>query len=134
MLLKAGKKPTYATREREIFGTIVPVVPCNLHLVLMRKSVNIKLVVSGCGDICNGETVFTRDTSLLTPAQKNDLATWFKLPKSNADIVQNDSPPDSSRSTKINPAPVIHKDTLATKLVTKVVNTPKKDTTANCRK
>lgn len=46
------------------------------------EQVEIKLKTTSCSDECNGETIFSRDTSELNPSQQKDLTKWFHLPAS----------------------------------------------------
>ena len=51
--------------------------PVESNFSINQKNVVIQLTTTGCGDICNGITTFTRDTSTFDPAQKIQLAKWL---------------------------------------------------------
>ena len=45
-----------------------------------NNSVGITIITAGCGDNCDGETIFRRDTSDFNDSQKKDLITWLNTP------------------------------------------------------
>ena len=110
---------------------------CPMQSVFSINSdkVEIKITTINCGDVCNGETVFTRDTSDLDPAQKIQLAKWLGLP-ANLPVVKE---PEKKKDTAIAIAkPTIQparKDSIITKPISrkdtaKMISKPvKKDTT-----
>ncbi len=83
-----------------------------------EQYVVIKITTNGCGDDCNGETVFRRDTSQFDAASKVLLAEWFQLPGNPA--VATLAQPDIPMATpKEKVVPPVHKDSIASTTINK---------------
>ncbi len=99
---------------------------------ITNSDVVIKITTTNCSDICNGETIFKRDTSHFDLSSKIELAKWFVLPAKNTITKVDKKKNDSLIITERKP---ILKDSVITNSNAKkqVVNQPgkpvKKDTT-----
>ncbi len=82
--------------------------PTQSGFSINKDKVEIKITTINCGDICNGETIFSRDTSDFDSNQKTQLAEWLGLP-ANEEAVK------SSRKSDSNVIDAISKDTVSLK-------------------
>ncbi len=82
--------------------------PANSSFAITGDKVEIRLSTYNCGDVCNGETVFRRDTSDLSADQKIQLARWLN-PSSAPPIAKNKKKKTDSTIASVQPQAIAQK-------------------------